>query len=66
SPKLDDPALTREIMNLFEKDLSPDQIAGRLRVLYPDQKERQASPSTIYRQIYQETAKTPSLKVHFR
>jgi IS30 family transposase len=66
SPKLDDLALAREIMGLFKQDLSPDQIAGRLGAVYPDQKEKQASPSTIYRHIYQETAKTPALKVHFR
>jgi IS30 family transposase len=66
SPKLDDPALTREIMNWFVKDLSQDQIAGRLRVRYPDRQEKQASPSTIYRHIYQETVKTPSLQDHFR
>jgi IS30 family transposase len=66
SPKLDDPALTREIMRLFKQDLSADQIAGRLRVHYPDRKEQQASPSTIYTAIYRETAKTPSLRVHFR
>jgi IS30 family transposase len=66
SPKLDDPALTREIMDLFKQDLSPDQIAGRPGAIYPDQQEKQVSPSTIYRHIYQETAKTPALKVHFR
>jgi IS30 family transposase len=35
SPKLDDPGLTRDIMALFKQDLSPDQISGRLGVLYP-------------------------------
>jgi IS30 family transposase len=66
SPGLDDPALMGKIVNLFVKDLSADQIAGRLRVLYPDRKEKQASPSTIWRHIYQETAKPPLLQVHFR
>jgi IS30 family transposase len=46
--KLDDPALTGEIMGLFKQDLSPDQISSRLRVLYPEQQEKQASTSTIY------------------
>jgi IS30 family transposase len=53
-------------MSLFKKDLSPDQISGRLRVQYPGQPEKQASTSTIYKHIYQETAKDPSLKDHFR
>jgi IS30 family transposase len=66
SPKLDDSALTRDMMSLFKQDLSPDQISGRLGALYPDRKEKQVSPSTIYRYVYQETAKNPSLKVHFR
>jgi IS30 family transposase len=48
SPKRDDGALMREIMMLFKQDLSADQIAGRLGVLYPGQREKQASPSTIY------------------
>jgi IS30 family transposase len=66
SPKLEDPALTREIMGLYKQDLSPDQISGRLEVLYPFQPEKQASPSTIYTCVYRETAKDPALKEHFR
>jgi IS30 family transposase len=66
SPKLDDPALTREIMRLFKQDLSPDQISGRLEVLYPFQPEKQASTSTIYTCVCRETAKDPALKEHFR
>jgi IS30 family transposase len=56
----------REITGLFKKDLSPDQIAGRLRVKHPGRPEKQASTSTIYRHLYEETAKDPSLKDHFR
>jgi IS30 family transposase len=66
SPKLDDDALTREIMRLFRGDLSPDQISGRLGVVYPEQPERQASTSTIYACLYRETAKDPALRAHFR
>jgi IS30 family transposase len=66
SPKLDDPALTREIMRLFKQDLSADQISGRLGVVYPGQPEKQASTSTIYTCLYRETAKDPALKAHFR
>jgi IS30 family transposase len=65
SPKLDNPALTQEIMRLFKQDLSPDQIAGRFKVRYPDRKGQRASPSTIYRHVYQETTKTPLIRVHF-
>jgi IS30 family transposase len=66
SPKLDDPALTREIMRLFKQDLSADQISGRLKALCPEQPEKQASPTTIYACLYGETAKIPGLKEHFR
>jgi IS30 family transposase len=66
SPKLDDPALTREIMRLFKQDLSADQISGRLGALYPDRPEKQASTSTVYTCLYGEPAKDPALKEHFR
>jgi IS30 family transposase len=66
SPKTGDAVLMREIVALFKKDLSPDQISGRLRVEHPGRPEKQASISTIYRQLYEETAKDPSLKDHFR
>ncbi|MDR1986764.1 MAG: hypothetical protein LBP88_07330 [Treponema sp.] len=54
-PKLDHPVLTGEIMRLFPQDLSPEQISGRLGVLYPEKKKKQASPSTIYTVLYRET-----------
>jgi IS30 family transposase len=47
SPKLNDRALTWEIMALFKQDLSPDQISGRLGALYPGRKEKQVSPFTM-------------------
>jgi IS30 family transposase len=40
SPKTGDAALMSEITGLFKKDLSPDQIAGRLRVKHPGQPEK--------------------------
>jgi IS30 family transposase len=56
----------RSLISLFKQDLSADRISGRLGALYSDRKGKRVSPSTIYRYVYQETAKTPSLKVHFR
>jgi IS30 family transposase len=64
-PKLDDYALTQEIMRLFRRDMPPDQISGWLGVLYPEQPERQASTSTVYTCLYRETAKDPALDVYF-
>jgi IS30 family transposase len=66
SPKLDDHALTREILCLFKQDLSADQISGRLEALYPDNPEKQASLSTIYTWLYRETTQDPALKEQFR
>jgi IS30 family transposase len=53
-------------MRLFKQDLAADQIAGRLKVVYPEQPEKQASTSTIYTFLYGETAKDLALKEHFR
>ena len=66
SPKLDDHALMREITALFKKARSPDQIAGRRGVLHPEQREKQAVPSTSSTPVYRETAKDPALKAQFR
>jgi hypothetical protein len=66
SPKRDGCALTREIMSLFEKDLSPDRISGRLGALRLDQKEEQASTPTVCASLYEETAKDPALKERLR
>jgi IS30 family transposase len=66
SPKLDDPALAREIMRLFKQDRSADQISGRLAALRPEQPGKQASTSTIYACLSGETAKNPVLQEHFR
>jgi IS30 family transposase len=55
-----------DITALFKKDLSPDQISGRLGARYPDRPEKQASPSAICKHMCQETTKDPALKVHFR
>jgi IS30 family transposase len=65
-PKRGNQVLMSEITTLFKKDISPEQISGRLGVLYPDQSEMQASTSTIYTHLYQETAEDKSLKEHFR
>jgi IS30 family transposase len=52
SPKLNDPALMGEVDRLFKKDLSPEQISGRLDELYPDESEKQVSVGTIYKHLY--------------
>jgi IS30 family transposase len=66
SPKSDDQVLMSEVFSLFKKDLSPDQISGRLREQYPDQAEKQVSVKTIYEYLYRQTAQNKDLKQHFR
>jgi IS30 family transposase len=66
SPKTDNHALMDEITKRFKADLPPDQISGRLRAGHPDEPEKQASASTVYRHLYQKTAEDPALKARFR
>jgi IS30 family transposase len=48
SPKMNGPVLMGIVMDLFKKDYSPDQIAGRLRRDYPETPEMWVSHETIY------------------
>jgi IS30 family transposase len=66
SPKLGCPDLTEKILDMFKNDLSPDQISGRLGALYPGQPEMRVSTPAVYLYLYGETAKDPTLGVHFR
>jgi len=46
------PVLKRWVQDRLDERDSPEQIAGRLRVLFPDQEEMRISHETIYRAIY--------------
>lgn len=46
------PALKATVQQLLDQRYSPDQIAGRLRRLHPDNARMQVSHETIYRAIY--------------
>jgi transposase, IS30 family len=37
---------------LLDRDYSPEQVSGRVRLLYPDNPEMQISPETIYQSLY--------------
>jgi IS30 family transposase len=54
------------VKDWFKKDRSPDQIAGRLQVEYPQQAEMRVSAETIYGYLYGEIKEEPELKGHFR
>lgn len=55
-PKPAKPHTNIALRTVVEEDLakkySPEQIAGRLRVPFPDQKEMRVSPETIYQSLY--------------
>jgi IS30 family transposase len=65
-PKADNAPLMNTVKEWFKKDYSPDQIAGRLKVEYPQQAEMRVSPETIYGYLYQEITEEPELKGHVR
>lgn len=47
-----DPQLRAAVQGLLDKRLSPEQVAGRLKVLYPDNRQMRVSHESIYRSIY--------------
>ncbi len=50
--KLDDPRLAGRVSAMLEELASPEQIAGRLRVEFPDESEMWVSHETIYKSLY--------------
>jgi IS30 family transposase len=46
------PALRAEVQQLLDRRYSPEQVAGRLKVLYPGEAAMQISHETIYQSIY--------------
>lgn len=47
-----DPVLREQVQKMLNQRLSPDQISGRLKVLYPDNGRMRISHESIYRSIY--------------
>jgi len=62
------PALRQVVQQLLDKRHSPEQIAGRLRVLFPDDKSMQISHESIYQSlyVYPRGELTRELKAHLR
>lgn len=50
--KLDDPALRARVVSLLNRGWSPDAVAGRLKIEFPDQPEKHVSHETIYQALY--------------
>jgi transposase, IS30 family len=47
-----DPGLRAEVQEMLGQDYSPEQVAGRLKVLHPGDPARRVSHETIYQSIY--------------
>jgi IS30 family transposase len=58
--------LMKTVNRLFEKDLSPEQIAGRLRLERPKHKDWHISHETIYQSIYDRIKSGENLRSHLR
>lgn len=50
--KLDHPALRAQVVGLLNEGWSPDAIAGRLKLDFPDRPEMHVSHETIYQALY--------------
>jgi IS30 family transposase len=46
------PVLRHVVIEMLEQEFSPEQIAGRLRMLHPDAPQMQVSYESIYRAVY--------------
>jgi transposase, IS30 family len=46
------PQLRAAVQQMLDRRYSPEQVSGRLKVLYPDDPEMQVSHETIYQSIY--------------
>ena len=62
------PRLCDQVQELLDGRLSPDQVAGRLKVLYPDDESMRISHETIYQSlyVYPRGELTRELKAHLR
>jgi len=47
-----DPALHAAVQRLLDKRMSPEQISGRLPILFPDNQAMRVSHETIYQSLY--------------
>ncbi len=62
------PALREAVQAMLDKRYSPEQVAGRLAVVFPDDKQMQISHESIYQSlyVYPRGELTRELKAHLR
>lgn len=54
--KLDEPGLRVLVVSMLNEGYSPEQVAGRLRRMFPDRDDRYVSAETIYQALYVQAA----------
>lgn len=64
--KQNNQSLMADIKPRFKKDHSPEQIAGRLKLENPEDKEKHVSTETIYKYLYNSLQQELELRNHFR
>jgi IS30 family transposase len=65
-PKRGNVKLLQYIEDRFRNDHSPEQIAGRIKVVYPNNPKIHISYETIYQYLYERIRNGANLRDHFR
>ncbi len=65
-PKLGNMQLMKEVLKRIKMDHSPEQIAGRLKLEYPNDPSWHVSHETIYQYVYSRVPQEPELRTHLR
>jgi IS30 family transposase len=64
--KLDHPLLESEVKKKLSLSWSPDEVAGRLKIDYPDDPKMHISHQTIYRWLYSDPTRYEAFRPHLR
>lgn len=64
--KTTNPKIIKIVLDKLKQDHSPEQIAGRLKIDYPNDKSMHISHESIYKLIYSRLEDFPELKDHLR
>ncbi len=64
--KLDHPPLKDEVENKLSRSWSPEEVAGRLKMDYPDDRRMQISHQTIYRWLYSDSTRYAAFRPQLR
>lgn len=65
-PKRGNPLLMKKVEQLVRQDISPEQIAGRLKLEHPNDPSWHVSHETIYQHVYSKVKQGTDLRMHLR